>query len=662
MSGGSTDLRYTASPALVHGLRGISPITMPRLDFETVFDSSPNSYMLLDRDLRYVAANAAYLRAVSLQREDVIGRLLFDVFPHNPDDPNNASVRLLRESLERVLTTRARDVIALISYRVPHRRDGQLVMEERLWSATHTPIVDDKGNVAFILQHTVDVTELEALRNSAEEAGILERAEVLQRRNVNLDAELQHVRSLFDQAPGFICVLRGPDHVFELVNRAYYQLIGHREILGRAVREALPEFSGQGFFEQLDEVYRTGVPFVGRSLTILVQRHRDADLVERFVDFVYQPIVNTDGRVTGIFVQGHDITAQKEAEERQRFLAESIPQQVWTANPAGDLTFSNQRGLDYFGVKADDVLGSGWLNYVHPDDVDKCLARWRQSLTTGDEYEIEFRLRRSDGRYCWHLGRAEPYRDATGAIAEWFGTNTNIDDRKRAQDTLEERNEFEQHLIGIVSHDLRNPINAIGIAAALLRERGGLDERQSKAVARIVSSSARARHMIRDFLDFTQARSAGRVPISPAPANIREIARHVFDELQLVHRDREATIEHYGEETGHWDAERISQVIANLLGNAFQHGTHDGPVRLITCGTDQDVSIQVRNSGVPIPAEDLQRLFEPFERGAGTTPSSTRSVGLGLFISKQIVAAHGGTIDVRSNAKDGTIFTVRLPR
>ena len=618
--------------------------------------------MLLDRNLRFVAANAAYLRAVSLRREDVIGRLLFEVFPHNPDDPNNASARLLRESLERVLTSRAPDVIAYIPYRVPYQRDGQLLMEERVWSATHTPILDDQGEVAFILQHTVDVTELELLKSSVEGAGILERAEVLQRRNVNLDAELQHLRSLFDQAPGFICVLRGPEHVFEVVNSAYYQLIGHREILDKPVREALPEFEGQGFFEQLDQVYESGVPFVGRSLPILVQRDRDGDLDERFVDFVYQPIVNSQAHVTGIFVQGHDITAQKEAEERQRFLAESIPQQVWTADPAGNLTFLNQRGLDYFGVGSDQIIGSGWLNYVHPDDVAACLTRWQRSLTTGAEYEVEFRLRRGDGKYCWHLGRAEPYRDAIGAIATWFGTNTDIDDRKRAQDTLEERNEFEQHLIGIVSHDLRNPINAIGIAAALLRERGGLDERQSKAVARIASSAARARHMIRDFLDFTEARSAGRVPISPSAANVREIARHVFDEVQLLYRDREATIEHHGEETGHWDPERIAQVIANLLGNAFQHGAPDGPVRLITCGTDREVSIQVRNSGVPIAAEDLPRLFEPFERGAGTTPSSTRSVGLGLFISKQIVAAHGGTIDVRSTAKDGTIFTVRLPR
>jgi PAS domain S-box-containing protein len=635
---------------------------MPSLDFQAVFESSPNPYMLLDRDLRFVAANSAYLRAVSVRREDMIGRRLFEIFPHNPDDPDNQSASLLRESFNRVLTTGAPDVIAFIPYRVPHERDGRVVIEERLWSATHTPIFDEHGDVAFILQHTVDVTELQALKSSVQEAGILERAEALQQRNVNLHAELQHLRSLFDQAPGFVCVLRGPEHVFELVNSAYYQLIGYREILNKPVRDALPEFAGQGFFEELDRVFDSGTPFVGRSMRIFVQRHRGGDLQERFVDFVYQPIVNPKGTVTGIFVQGHDITAQKEAEERQRFLAESIPQQVWTADAAGDLTFVNQRGLDFFGVASDELTGSRWLQYLHPDDVEACAARWKESVASGRPYEIEFRLRRHDGKHCWHLGRAEAYRDATGGIAMWFGTNTNIDDRKRAQNTLEERAEFEQHLIGIVSHDLRNPVNAIGIAAALLRERGGLDERQSKAVARIASSAARARHMIRDFLDFTEARSAGRLPIMPAPANIREIARHVFDELQLVHRDRPATIEHQGEETGRWDSERIAQVIANLLGNAFQHGAPDGPVRLLTCGTATEVSIQVRNSGVPIPAADLPRLFEPFERGVETTPSSTRSVGLGLYISKQIVTAHGGTIHVRSDAKDGTIFTVRLPR
>jgi PAS domain S-box-containing protein len=640
-------------------------------DFEAIFEVSPNPYMLLDREFRFVAANAAYRRVTGAEVTDLIGRKLFEAFPHDPADPENRNTRLVRESLKRVLATRKADVIAFIPYRVPRERDGRVVLEERFWSATHTPIVDDEGEVRLILQHTVDVTELHerGTGDGRDELGVLQRAQRVQEQNVTIDAERQYLRQLFDQAPGFVCVLRGPDHVFTLVNNAYRQLIGGRDPVGKPVREALPEVEGQGFFKVLDDVYTMGRPFVGQGMAVRLQREADSALEERFLDFVYQPISDSDGRVTGIFVQGNDITPQRQLEaererllEEQRFLTESIPQQVWTADASGALTSANQRVLGYFGVTEDRVLGSGWLDLLHPDDVERSKARWRVSVETGVEYEIEFRLRRADGVHRWHLGRAVAMHDATGAVSRWFGTNTDIDDRKRAQDTLQERAEFEQQLIGIVSHDLRNPINAIGIAGALLSQRGKLDAVQSKAVARIVSSSDRARRMIRDFLDFTQARTSGRIPISPKPANIRDIARQVFEEVQVMHLDRPATIEHTGEEEGFWDADRIAQVIGNLLSNAFQHGGSEGGITLRTRGDATDVIIEVQNAGTPIATEDLGRLFLPFERGSRAALSSERSVGLGLYISKEIIAAHHGTIAVRSTAEEGTVFTVRLPR
>ena len=648
-------------------------VTMDPSIFRAVFESSPNSYMLLDRGLRFVAANPAYLRATGATLDALVGQNLFDAFPHDPDDPRNENARLLRESLERVLAFRTVDVIAFLPYRVPVARNGQVSLEERFWSATHTPLLDETGNVALILQHTVDITELlraqEDATNQREEVGVLQRARRIQEANDSLAAERQHLRRLFEQAPGFVAILAGPDHVFELVNPAYRQLIGHREVVGKTVREAVPEVAEQGFFQMLDEVFATGKPFVGRGLAVRLERHPGAGLDEVFVDFVYQPIVDAEGHVTGIFVQGHDITAQKQLEqereallERQQFLTEAIPQHVWTADTAGELTSINQRVLDYFGVGEQQVLGSTWQQFLHPDDREPCMARWDESLRTGREYEVEFRLRRADGEYRWHLARAVARHGGTGAISGWFGTNTDIHDRKRAQDELLERSAYERQLIGIVSHDLRNPINVIGIAAALLAKQEGLNDLQAKAVARIVSASERARRMLRDFLDFTQARSTGRIPVVPTPANIRLIARHVFDEVRVLYPGRPATIEHDGREDGTWDGDRLTQVIGNLLSNAFQHSSTGAPVHVRTRGDDDVVVIEVQNAGEPIPPEDIARFFQPFERGGGVPPSAERSVGLGLFISKQIVAAHQGTITVRSTPDEGTIFTVRLPR
>ena len=178
------------------------------VDFTAVFDRSPNPYMLLDRQLRYVAANAAYLRVTAARLEDLIGRCVFDVFPNDPGDPDNASARMLRDSLDRVVRTREVDVLALIPYRVPDGREGGV--SDRFWSATHTPILDDHGDVAFVLQHTVDVTALQTRKRAvggsegrdAEpardqiEAGVLGRARHMQDANRSLGAETRDLRRL----------------------------------------------------------------------------------------------------------------------------------------------------------------------------------------------------------------------------------------------------------------------------------------------------------------------------------------------------------------------------------------------------------------------------------------------------------------------------------
>src|SRR6476619_4937384 len=181
----------------------------PPVDFQALFQHSPNSYMVLDRQLRFVAATDAYLQVTGKRLEELIGQDLFDAFPHDPADPTNESATLLRQSLERVFTTGKPDVIAFIRYRVPRAEDGDGAIEDRFWSATHTPIVDEQGSVAYVLQHTVDVTELRRLREAAwypaptsagtmqMEAGVLERAREVQEKNQSLriaSAEAEAVR------------------------------------------------------------------------------------------------------------------------------------------------------------------------------------------------------------------------------------------------------------------------------------------------------------------------------------------------------------------------------------------------------------------------------------------------------------------------------------
>lgn len=307
------------------------------IDFAGLFDLAPNAYMVVDRDLRYVAANQAYLRETASRREDLLGRTIFELFPNDPNDPNNKSARMLRESLERVLESGRPDNLAFIPYKVPKEVDGKVVVTERSWSATHLPVLDAQGKVAFILQHTVDVTSLHepAQQASGErlrtEAGVLSRARAVEEENERISEERERLRALFAQAPGFMCVLDGPTHVFRIVNEAYTTLVGRADIVGKTVAEALPEIVGQGFVDVLDKVFRTGTPFIGEGLRVLIDRGTGKGPEEHYLDFLYQPVRDETGAIIGIFVQGHDVTVQKNAQrenEEARRAAEAFSREL----------------------------------------------------------------------------------------------------------------------------------------------------------------------------------------------------------------------------------------------------------------------------------------------------------------------------------------------
>jgi PAS domain-containing protein len=288
-----------------------------QIDFQNVFDRIPSPYMMLDRDLRYAAANRAYLAAVGRGWEDIAGRNLFDVFPSEGE-----SRRALEESLIRCRDTGQVDMLPLIEYAIqrPARLGGGF--EARIWSATHTPIAGERGETAFILQHTQDVTEIQRLKDvafggRAPTAAAMLGDDILQRVQAVQTQSLQ-LRQLFMQAPSFMAVLRGPAHVFELVNNAYLQLIGHRDVVGLPIRQALPEVVEQGFPDLLDQVRETAEAFVGRQVRISLQRAPGAALEERYLDFIYQPIVEADGSVSGVFAEGFDTTDQVQAQDQQR--------------------------------------------------------------------------------------------------------------------------------------------------------------------------------------------------------------------------------------------------------------------------------------------------------------------------------------------------------
>lgn len=221
--------------------------------------------------------------------------------------------------------------------------------------------------------------------------------------------------------------------------------------------------------------------------------------------------------------------------------------------------------------------------------------------------------------------------------------------------------EFEQQLLGIVSHDLRNPIAAMVMGGTLLAQLLPGDTKAGAIAARLARSGDRASRLVDDLLDFTQVRLAGGLPVHASENDLHAVCRQAVEELAIAHPDR--TLEHVaeGDGQGTWDPDRLAQVISNLALNAVTYSPEDTPVTVRTVGHPSSVRLEVHNHGDPIAPEVLSTLFQPFQRGE-RKHGAERRIGLGLFIVHHIVVAHGGTVEVRSSKAEGTTFLVELPR
>lgn len=330
-------------------------------------------------------------------------------------------------------------------------RDQELTLlrsgrPEQVWmNLDYSPVLDEDGIPAGVIAIVVETTE----KVAAERWPASER---------------DRQRQMFEQAPGFMALMSGPDHVFELTNAAHRQLVGHRDVLGLPARIAFPDAEDQDFAATLDRVYRTGETVVASAFPAMLQLTPGSPKEERLIDLVYQPVSNPDGAVMGIFVQGADVTerhhaekALRQSEEQFRTFAESMPNQIWTSGPDGMLDWFSPQVYDYSGASPGELDGTGWAAMVHPNDVAKASEAWSTAIKLGQAYEAEFRLRRRDGKYHWHIARAVPIRSPEGNIVRWIGSNTDIHDHKVTARNLaesERRLKLSQKAAGIGSLEL----------------------------------------------------------------------------------------------------------------------------------------------------------------------------------------------------------------
>ena len=356
----------------------------------------------------------------------------------------------------------------------------------------------------------------------------------------------------------------------------------------------------------------------------------------------------------------------------------ALLQSVLDALPEGVLLVSPKCRIRLASRTAERILGfgpgqlsgryyddQGWRG---PDDkitfpVQSIVA---QVVRSGDAlFDVEQCLVGADGTRKSVVQSAVPLRDANGAVYEVVVSLRDVTLQEEQAEAIRSSLELQEQVIGIVGHDLRNPLAAILGSAGLLEKLADVDGLRSslgvRTLARIVHSAQRMERLIRDLLDYTRLRAGKGLPLFLAPANLHDICRDAAEEATSANPEQRVRLDFEGDGAGIWDADRIQQVVSNLIGNAVQHGRPGDPVDLsVHPLADGRLSIEVRNQGDPIAGRSIPHLFEAFRRG-NRGPSERRGIGLGLYIVAQITAAHGGSVEARSTT-DGTVFQVLLPR
>ncbi len=394
------------------------------------------------------------------------------------------------------------------------------------------------------------------------------------------------------------------------------------------------------------------------------------------------------GALVGFAKVTRDLTERREAEEearRFRLLVESVKDYaIFILDPTGHIATWNTGAERIKGYTATEIIGQHFSIFYPPEVATsgKCERELETAIRDGRYQEEGWRVRK-DGTRFWANVTITALQAPAGGLVGFAKVTRDLTDRMQHEATLralaEEKaalaeksriQEFQERFIAILGHDLRNPLSAIDMGVSILRQRleeteetEAEDDTEIRVLDRMKASSRRMSRMIEQILDLTRTRLGGGLGLRPTVMNLARTIHATVEELRIAHPTRAIELQCPPSLLGTWDSDRLEQVFSNLIGNAVHYGRPDRPVQIVALDSGDDVIVSVHNDGTPIPQTLQGQLFNPFRRGERDSKAvGTAGIGLGLYISSEIVLAHGGTIELRSTAVEGTTFRVTLPR
>uniref|UniRef100_A0AAU6WS11 histidine kinase n=2 Tax=Chryseobacterium TaxID=59732 RepID=A0AAU6WS11_9FLAO len=433
-------------------------------------------------------------------------------------------------------------------------------------------------------------------------------------------------------------------------------------VIGMKLEDALPELEGQPFIGILRDIFKTGKTYMATedSADLVV----DGRLQTFYYNFSYKPLKNSAGEVYAIYNTAVNVTdlvaARKEVQEREkkyRDLADSMPQFVWTSDRHGRINYMNDNWYKHMGFDKNEDPNEALRKIIRPDIYPKISKIWEESVRTGKSFEVEYEFADPENSevYRWFLGRAIPNFDQNGEISEWIGTFTDIDDFKQLQTQKD-------NFLGIASHELKTPLTSLKLYTQFietnLSKQGDL--KNAEVAKRMNSQIDKLTELVNDLLDVTKIQN-GKIQLNESEFDFDQLAEDVIVEQQMTARHK---IIFHNNEIGNVTADRhrISQVMSNLISNAIKYSPDADEIIVSTEISGNMVKFSVKDFGIGIPEDKRQKVFEQYYRVSGTKEHTFPGLGLGLYISSEIIKRTGGSIYVHSIEGKGSDFCFEIPK
>jgi signal transduction histidine kinase len=546
--------------------------------------------------------------------------------------------------------------------RVPIIRHGAL--QEVYWTYSYSPIdePDSPHGVGGVLVTCTETTQ-----------------QVLTERK--LAAERERFVQLFDQAPTFLAVLNGPAHVIELVNPGYLKLVGHRAVVGCKVADALPEAVAQGYLALLDEVYRTGKPFSAFGAKYAVQASPEGPIEERHLDFVYQPITDHDGSISGILVQGVDVTARVEGDRaraldraRLDYATRLSGVGFWYCNlPFDELQWDERVKDHFFFPPTARITIDDFYARIHEDDRAATREAIDAAIRDRTPYDIVYRtVHPTSGAIQWirALGGADYASD--GSPTHFDGVTVDVSAQKLDQQhlatlnhQLREQDRRKNEFLATLAHEMRNPLAPIRNAAELCSRTIPPNSPAHAAIGIVKRQVGQLSRLVDDLLDVSRI-SQGRIDLKMEIVELKhliEMARETVAPLMGEKHHELSIIQAHEPVHVKGDSGRLVQALSNVLTNAAKYTDAHGQIRVRTEIRGDTVAIEVGDNGAGISPDLLPRVFELFTQSERTLDRAQGGLGIGLSIVKQLIQMHGGECVARSaGVGQGSTFEITLPR